>query len=157
MRSQRTDMAARVWQRVQESSPTLQEQQTLQCLVRQLKSDADFLQKQSQQLSSGQPLIKQLAEGLSGQADCLRGIHFFSTGSPMGMLPDGQATSNLKQCYQNTLDRLKEYLLRSADPKFAPVYTRLAEQTRELCQMITQLAGRSVVIKSKVRNTGYKR
>lgn len=141
MRSQQTDMAARVWQRVQEGSPSLQERQTLQNIIRQLRSEAGFLQKQGQQASPAQSLIKQLARELAEQEAVLRGIHTCSTGNPVGGLPRWQPIRSIKECYRNALERLKEYLLRSADPQFAPVYTQLAQQTREQCVRLMQVAG----------------
>lgn len=151
MKSQPTDMTARVWQRVQEGSPSLQERQTMQKLIRQLQSDEFFLRKYAQQIPPGQSAVKKLAEEYAGQVAALRGLHAFSTGHSLGMLPQGALTHNLKQCYENALKRLKEYLLRSADPQYAPVYTQLARQTKVHCLMLAQAMGMDGDAKSKKR------
>lgn len=141
MKSSKTDLEARVWQRVQQTSGSMQERQTLQRLISQLEADAAFLRSQSRHATSGQTLMIHLLEEFVGQAACLRGIHTFSTGNPMGKFSAAQTTSSLKQCYHHAQERLKEYLLRSADFQFAPVYAQLAEETREHCRRIVQLAG----------------
>jgi hypothetical protein len=133
MDMQNKDMAKQVWQRVQENSPSLQERQTLQHLMGQLEADAAYARKKGSAT---------LGEQLEQQILALRGIQALSTGNPPGGTPRSQPTQNWRQCYDHALKRLKEYLLRSADPQFSPVYTCLAEQTKAHCCLIAQLAGK---------------
>ncbi len=135
MSSQQTDMAARVWKRVQDGAPSLQERQTLQKLIALLQADVLFLKKQTVPAAG-----KLLAEQLADQAKVLRGIQVLATGNPAGTAPQHQPTHHLNQCYQHALDRLNQYLLRTADPQFSPVYTQLARETRQHCRMIAGLA-----------------
>lgn len=129
---QNKDTAKQVWQRVQENAPSLQERQTLQHLMGQLDADAAYARKK------GSP---NLGEQLEQQISVLKGLQSLSTGTPPGGTPRSQPTQNWRQCYDHALKRLREYLLRTADPQFSPVYTRLADQTKDHCRMIAQRAG----------------
>ena len=106
--------------------------QTLQELLSRLRSDTAFLRSMGDVT-----LVKELEE----QEAVLRGIGVLSTGHVPTVPRLAEPTANLKGCYQHCLNRLDAWLLRSGDPEFAPVYARLAEQTRGHCHRILRLLG----------------
>lgn len=129
MKTASREMASRVWSRVQPVS--MEERQSLGRLAVQLEGDIRYLKTQAG--------TSHLVEALQGQLACLRGIHTVAAGNPMKTMAK-DPTAGLKQCYFNAMDRQREYLLRSADPQFGPVYTSLArdavEQGKELLRLL---------------------
>lgn len=124
-----------VWQRVQESAGSLQERQSIQKLLEQLKGDAAFLRRH--------PGGQTLAEELEEQAAVLLGLQALATGQPPKAPLHTPAPTHLRQCYAHSTDRLKEYLLRTADPQFGPVYQSLANRTQAHCLHLAALIGKA--------------
>lgn len=132
MKSKQPDWKQQVMGRVWASAPSLQERQTLQALMGKMEADAAFLRRFGETV---------LAKELEEQAVVLRGIGVLSGNCGPVAARLTEPTGDLQTCYHHCMKRLDDWLLRSGDPQFAPVYAGLAEQTRRHCLQIARLMG----------------
>ncbi len=90
-------------------------------------------------------LLRQLREGERDNAACLLGISQLA-GTPMILPappPRGRepAVRVLSQCWHQTQKARLEYMARSAEPEYGPVFRILADREAQHCTWIAQLIG----------------
>lgn len=142
-----SEMAARVWQRVQGEaeavSPPLPSANAL--AAAELAQAAALLQLSRQLQGREKAVVRHLYEEEKTHADVLRGIHFLITGrrAPIRTAPaEGVAPEiALRKCYAAALRAMKEYGSRSKDAEYGSAFAALARQERAHCTMLLEILG----------------
>lgn len=136
--------AARVWQRVQGSSHSL-EQQILEMIAQEWTDATTYLQISRRFQGKESAALRRLYEEEQTHAACLKGIYTLITGnrptvkvSPP-LWQDTEAV--LRQCYGREMQSLARYEALMADREYGVVFARLADQEREHCRTILELLG----------------
>lgn len=77
---------------------------------------------------------------------CLRGILFLTDSSrPVPVLPkpqDSSAETLLRKCIGQQLQAAADYTSLADHPEYGCIFTRLAEQKRQQCQVLLEMLGR---------------
>lgn len=141
-----SDLAHRVWQRVQASPESVV---SLAILDLSLREEAEQLRLYRQLLSSiGTQQVKTLREIVTITIQCitiLKGIRYLFTDTQSTEFPSPQPkehpTSVLRRCYGSTLQRMSRYRQLSADAQYAPGFSALADLSQTRCQLLLQLLG----------------
>lgn len=151
MKAYDPQMAARVWQRVQNpptetaSEPTHREAGLQGLIMEEWISASTYLQLSRQLPGKEASVLQRLFREEQTHASCLRGIYTLITGEkpPIQTPPTVKepAETTLRKCYGREMRSLKEYEARSSDPEFGPVFAKLAEQEREHCRAVLELIG----------------
>ena len=142
-----SEMAARVWQRVQgEAEQVSPPPVSAQALAAAETEQAAALLQLSRQLQGREKaLVRRLYEEEKTHADILRGIHFLMTGRrvPIRTAPaEGHAPEiALRKCYGAALRAMKEYESRSKDAEYGAAFAALARQDRAHCTMLLEILG----------------
>ena len=146
--------AARVWQRVQQSTEVLPDTPApgtgLPTLWTHLHQQAaDYLYLSRRFAGKDSMLLRQMFQQAQGQAACLKGIcALTATGLPVTPLTPSASRSTqqlLRQCCRRALQLLQEYDALSHDGRFGHVYTRLATQQHTHCQNLLELLGKQPI------------
>lgn len=151
MRAYDPQMAARVWQRVQNNQqPTTAEPErkeaALQAMIMEEWISASTYLQLSRQLSGQEAsVLQRLFREEQTHGACLKGIFTLITGEkpmvrtpPIGKEPPEMT---LRKCYAREMRSLKEYEARTEDPEYGHVFERLAQQEREHCRAVLELIG----------------
>ena len=139
-----TGMEQRVWQRIKGAD--CPPQKGLQALAAAELTEAAVLLMLSQQLQGKEKaLLRKIYEEDQNHAACLKGIHYFTTDSPLSVRPVPPAPDApvlaLRKCYARKLRAQKEYESRASDPEYGSVFRQLAEDEGRHCKMILQIVG----------------
>lgn len=141
-----TEMAARVWQRVQDGRQEDAVSHSPTGLLHSTLTDAAVFAALSRKLHG--KLIQQLAHEERSQAARLRGICVYVDGSVPKIptpSPGSEPTGVLvRRCYVNHIRRLAEYEQHSGDTDFGPVYKELAAQEQRHCAALMELLGTGI-------------
>lgn len=142
MENYNNEMAARVWQRVHSDAP----QTGLQTLTAEELSIGAVFQALAKQMQVREKaLLYRLFEQEQEHAACLKGIHYFAAGEPLRVKAAPPAADSmpiaLRKCYSRKLKMIAEYEKRSDDPEYGHIFHTLAQQEREHCRILLQLAG----------------
>ncbi len=136
-------MAHRVWSRVwgeqQESVKPLQ-----QLLLAETQAASDF-----GRLQRRFPEMKPLWEQTLKNIHCLRGILFITAGTRPAPIPlkaaEEPADILLRKCVGRCLKTAADYDSVANDPEYGCIFTQLAEEKRQLCRRLLELAGKDPV------------
>ncbi len=138
--------AARVWERVQTSTPAVQREQGLLELIAQEWTDAAiYLQLSRRYQGKESAVLRRMYEDEQSHTACLKGIYTLLTGTRPAVkaIPPAQEDPEqlLRRCYGREMRCLAQYEARSADPEYGQVFARLADREREHCRMVLELLG----------------
>lgn len=138
--------AARVWQRVQGTGVPESEVETLARMSAMEAKDAGvYLQLSRRFRGKERTVLEQLYRKKVASASCLKGIYRLCSGkkpAAMPALPVGVNTeAALRQCYGREMQSLAAFTARTEHPEYGQVFARLADQTRQRCQMLLMLVG----------------
>ncbi len=138
--------AAAVWQRVHNSPPPAQNEQSLIVLIQDEITDSMIYWNLAKQFSGPQhTLLRQLHQQEQSHAACLKGIYTLVTGSrPVirAVQPAAEpAEASLRRCYGREMRCLAQYEARMTDPEYGKVFARLAQQEQEHCRLILEFLG----------------
>ena len=137
--------AARVWQRVQGGSS--RDPEELMPLAAYEQSDAAMYLQLSRRFQGKEAaILRQLYEQELSHAACLKGMYQLRTGNRLPVAPAqaiaGENTNAaLRRCYAREMQSLAAYEARMNDPEYGQVFTRLAQQEREHCQILLTIIG----------------
>jgi len=138
--------AARVWERVQATTPSVSREQGLLELIAQEWTDANlYLQLSRRFQGKDSAVLRRMYEDEQSHCACLKGIYTLLTGThptvkaapPVMEEPEPL----LRRCYGREMRCLAQYEVRSADPEYGQVFARLADREREHCRMVLELLG----------------
>lgn len=142
-----SQMAARVWERVQ-AAPQVERDpgQDLPMLIAQeWKSAATYLHLSRRFQGRESRLLRQMFQEEQSHAACLRGIYTLITGQrasvkapPVSQEP---VTVILRRCYGEEMRALAEYEQWSNHREYGPVFARLVQQEREHCRILLEILG----------------
>ncbi len=141
-----SQMAARVWQRVQNSDTrTTSTPDILSFLQAESADLSRYRQLFNQHSFAGKPELPLLIAKTQQCVNSLRGIWFLlkdaypdTITSP---LPKELPVSSLRSCYGRTLQRISHYDLWTQHAEYAPGFLLLSQLSRERCQLLLQLLG----------------
>lgn len=140
--------AARVWQRVQESSENKQRDlggKLREMIMNEWLCGASYLTLARQMGQREAAIAQRLAREEQNHTACLRGIYNLITGETAPARwpqPAAEAPGTaLRRCYGSHMRSLKEYEALSSDPEYGPVFARLAQQERDQCRTVLELIG----------------
>jgi len=141
--------AAAVWQRVQGHTQPVQpdiDPQSLLPIIAEEWIDATTYLSLSRRLRGKESaLLRKMAEQEQSHAACLKGLYVLLSGEhPHFRTPPASAEpveQLLRRCYGREMHCLAQYENRSDDPRYGPVFVKLAQQEREHCRHILALLG----------------
>ena len=142
-------MAARVWDRVQQTghpgAPATDAAAILN-LIEEEWLDAVTYQRLSRKLPPPQAAAaRQLSQQELAHADCLKGIYALITGRkpivPTPAFKEESSEITLRKCYGREMRCLAQYESRQEDPQYGHIFRRLARQEQEHCHKILELLG----------------
>ena len=147
-------VAARVWQRVQQKNEPIFIGQpappvaaaSLDRLIRQAWQCALAYQALSRRVDRRDgAALRSLARQKQAQAACLKGLCAI-TGEGCPARPHHSPRNQppataLRQCYGMELQALQDYEALSADPRQGQIYGQLAQQQKKLCLQLVTLLG----------------
>ena len=141
-----SQMAARVWQRVQNiSTPEEPTADILLLLQEELTELHRYNQLSGALDSTAKPLLQQLIKLTQQSAAVLRGIYFLLTDTSAQSqpypLPKELPVSALRRSYGTTLSRISRYGHWSTHPEYGPGFLQLTNLSRQRCQLLLQLLG----------------
>ena len=140
-----SQMAARVWQRVQSRDTDAAAADIPALLQAELADLSRYRQLSGLHGLSGKPEMPLLISKTQQCAAILRGIWFLMTQARPEVipspLPKELPVSSLRRCYGGTLQRISHYDQWSRHPEYAPGFLLLAQLSRERCQLLLQLLG----------------
>jgi len=141
-----TELEARVWERVRGETEEASRRWKLQPLAtEELAGSAVYLMLSRQMQGREKALLRQLFEEERAHAECLKGMHWLVTGTPMSLRTVPPAAElpeqALRKCYARTLRQWKAYDSRKEDPEYGPVFRLLAEEEQKHCRMLLELTG----------------
>lgn len=141
-----SQMAARVWQRVQGSTAADDPAPDLLVYLQEELTDLSRYHQLSDTLgSAGKPILQQLIQSTRHCISILRGMYRMLTDDvPEGKaspLPKELPVSTLRRAYGSTLQRITSYDHWCNHPEYGPGFLKLAELSRLRCQLLLQLFG----------------
>ncbi len=147
METYNSEKAARVWQRVHESTSPLDNAGQLPALIIGEWTDAvTYLQLSRRYQGREAQLLRRLFEEEQSHAACLKGIYTLLTGEqvnhPSPPPPQEPTEVILRRCYGREMQCLAAYEQRTSSPEYGPVFKRLAQQEWEHCRTILELLGK---------------
>ena len=137
-------MAARVWQRVQENRPTVPFPDQISGFLQEELQELNLYRQLSFQLSGQKQQLLRLAEVTRRCIAVLRGILFLTDTKPEAAAfpnPKGLPAAALRRSYRNTLLRLDRYRQQQAHPEFSPGFIALTQDTQERCRLLLEILG----------------
>lgn len=142
-----SQLAARVWQRVQEGyQPAQTPAPDLSSLIQAEYADLSRYRQLITTSSSAQKqLLRQLILKTQACISTMNGIAFLLTDTiPEAKsypLPKELPVSSLRRCYGGTLQRISQYKQWRSHPEFAPGFQKLAHWSEERCVILLQILG----------------
>jgi len=141
-----SQMAARVWQRVQGSGAAEDPLAgLLVCLQEELTDIQRYSQLSNTLGSTAKPTLQQLIKATQQCVAILYGIHRLLTDTVPEVkpfpLPKELPVSSLRRCYGTTLNRVARYEHWCSHPEYSPGFLKLTDLSRECCQLLLQLLG----------------
>ena len=141
-----SQMAARVWQRVQSrDSDTTAAPDILAFLQAESADLSRYRQLSALHGLASKPEFSLLITKTQQCVSALKGIRFLLTDAqPEAMaspLPKELPVSTLRRCYGSTLQRISHYDQWTRHPEYAPGFLLLSQLSRERCQLLLQLLG----------------
>lgn len=138
--------AAAVWQRVHNSQPPAQNEQSLIGLIQDELTDSMVYWNLTKQFSGPQhALLRQLHQQKQSHVACLKGIYTLITGSRPVIRASQPAAEpaevTLRRCYGREMRRLAQYESRMADTEYGKIFSKLAQQEQEHCRLVLELLG----------------
>ena len=138
--------AARVWDRVQNTTIPTADAGAILELIAQEMTDAAAYQKLAQRLPPPQAnLARQIARQEQSHVTCLKGVYTLITGSkaivPPPAVSDDGAEILLRRCYGREMRCLSQYEARMGDPQYGHIFRQLARQEQEHCHRILEILG----------------
>lgn len=144
-------MAARVWQRVQNTQtvpvkePEGRESMLQAMIMEEWISAMTYLQLSRQVSAREASALQRLHREEQTHMACLKGIYTLITGEkPIVHTPPVSREPlelMLRKCYAREMRSLKEYEARAQDGEYGHVFAKLAEQEREHCRAVLELIG----------------
>ncbi len=136
--------AARVWQRVQDTQASPQED-NWPALVQDALGAAAAYQSLARQLPKQAQLLQRLSREARNSGACLRGICLLAQDSaPLLRVPAApreRAETLLRKCYARAMNRAQAYSRRAGGGEYGPVLQRLADQEQEHGQRLLEVLG----------------
>ena len=141
-----SQMAARVWQRVQGNREIASPAGDIPGLLQEEATDLSRCrQLAGMQNLNTKPELPMLISKTQQCIAVLQGIWFLLTDTHQktnpSPLPRELPVSTLRRCYGGTLQRLSRYGTLSQHPEYAPGFMLLEQLSRERCQLLLQLLG----------------
>lgn len=141
-----SEMAARVWQRVQGGSTAENPTADIPALLQEELTDTRAYRQLASTLgSTHKPVLQQLQKDTTQCVSTLHGIDFLLTGTARDVkpfpLPKELPTSALRRCYAATLRRISQYEQWHNHSEYGPGFANLAELCRKRCGLLLQLLG----------------
>ena len=138
--------AARVWDRVQSTTPPAGDAQTVLNLIAEEMLDAASYQRLARRLPPPQAAIaRQLSQQEQAHISCLKGIYTLITGEkplvPPPAVSDDPPEIILRRCYGREMRCLSQYESRMSDPQYGHIFRTLARQEQEHCHRILEILG----------------
>ena len=138
--------AARVWDRVQNTTPPAGDAQTVLNLIAEEMLDAASYQRLARRLPPPQAAIaRQLSQQEQAHISCLKGIYTLITGEkplvPPPAVSDDPPEIILRRCYGREMRCLSQYESRMSDPQYGHIFRTLARQEQEHCHRILEILG----------------
>ena len=141
--------AARVWQRVQNSTPAPPADPTrgLSGLIAEEWADAAIYLALSRRVQgNASAILKKMSQDEQTHMACLKGMYALQGAGrpdipappPVDKAPIGLL---LRRCYGREMRCLAHYESRATDPEYGQVFARMAQQEREHCRQILELLG----------------
>ncbi len=140
------EKAARVWQRVQNSTTSgTSEEGLTEMIARAWTNAATYLQLSRRLQGKDSAALRRLHEQSQSHTACLKGIYTLLTGahpSVKAVVPElGDTQAALRHCYGQEMRCLAAYEARSRDPEYGQVFLRLAMQEQEHCRTLLEVLG----------------
>lgn len=140
-----SQLAARVWQRVQSRDMGATTPEILALLQAETADLNRYRQLFSQHSLIGKQELPLLIAKTQQSVNTLRGIWFLLTDAyPDAItspLPKELPISTLRSCYGRTLQRISHYDQWIQHPEYAPGFLLLSQLSRERCQLLLQSLG----------------
>lgn len=138
-----SQMAARVWQRVQNRDTDAPDISVL--FQAEITDLSRYRQLSGLHGLSGKPEISLLITKTQQCVSILQGIRFLLAQAHSDMvrppLSKESPTSSLRRCYGSTLRRISQYEQWIRQPEYAPGFLLLSQLSRERCQLLLQILG----------------
>ena len=141
-----TEMAARVWQRVQGKTTPNDELNSLPGMIAGEWQDAATYLRLSRQFTGKEAaILRKMFEEEQSHAACLKGIYTLLTGERLVTQtpPPRQEllSATLRRCYGREMQSLAQYEKWSDHREYGPVFLRLAQQERAHCAALLEILG----------------
>ncbi len=140
-----SQLAQRVWQRVQNRQPDAPETELSSLLQAEAADLSRYQQLQSAMNSAQKLLLQQLVRQTRQCISILRGIAFLLTEEIPEIkafpLPKELPSSSLRRLYGSTLQRILLYQNREQHPEYGPGFQRLRALSEDRCALLLQLLG----------------
>ena len=141
-----TEMAARVWQRVQGKTTPNEEINSLPGMIAGEWQDAATYLRLSRQFTGKEAaILRKMFEEEQSHAACLKGIYTLLTGERLVTQtpPPRQEllSATLRRCYGREMQSLAQYEKWSDHREYGPVFLRLAQQERSHCAALLEILG----------------
>lgn len=141
--------AARVWQRVQSSTPTPPTDPTrgLSGLIAEEWADASvYLALSKRVQGNAANILRKMGQEEQAHMACLKGMYTLQGAGrpdvPPPPPPDKAPVDVvLRRCYGREMRCLAQYESRADSPEYGQVFTRMAQQEKEHCRLILELLG----------------
>lgn len=139
--------AARVWQRVQNSTQGDSDAAVFAAMVAEEQTDAvTYLHLSRRYQGKEAASLRRLFEEEQSHAACLKGIYTLITGQriPSRSLPTPTEPTGviLRRCYGREMRALAQYEAWMGHREYGPVFQRLARQEQEHCRILLELLGK---------------
>ncbi len=135
----------KVWQRVHAEKPAKPPQSLQALAAAELSEAAAHLMLSRQLQGKEKAILRKIYEEDQTHAACLKGIHFFTTDTPLAIRHSPPAPESpviaLRKAYARKLRALQQYESRADDPEYGPIFASLAQQEGEHCRLILELVG----------------
>lgn len=144
MNSYDSQMAARVWQRVQAKEEPVDFLGDILLLLAEEANDASLYHRLSKNSTKEKSVIlENLLRSSRQSLSILRGIHFLLTGrNPAPASTQAVVSSaSLRLCYGDTLRRSLRYGQWCSHSEYACAFTQLENLARQRCVLLLQLIG----------------
>lgn len=141
-----SQMAARVWQRVQGGNAAENPTADLLLSLQEELTDLNRYKQLTGALSStSKPGLQQLINATQQCISTLRGIYFLLTDTAPDVkpfpLPKELPVSTLRRCYGMTLQQITRYGHWCDHPEYGPGFMQLTDLSRLRCQILLRLLG----------------
>ena len=146
MKSYDPHAAARVWDRVHNTTPPAGDAQTILNLIAEEMLDSAAYARLAKRLPPSQAAIaRQIALQEQSHIACLKGIYTLITGRkaivPPPTVTDDPPEIVLRRCYGREMRCLAQYEARQTDAQYGHIFRKLAQQEQEHCHRILEILG----------------